>query len=124
MRRPGEGLTDGIEGALLPLDSRALEFDVNHEIRRTVVELLRQAEPTTILGVVLANPEGVEIRDLAETLDIPVAVAGWRVEHLEDEDLVIGCKEDDGAVNILPLAAYTEKNEVDPANLDQPIRQG
>jgi hypothetical protein len=118
MRRLGEGLTDGIEGALLPFDSRALEFDVKHEIRRTVVELLRQAEPTTILGVVLANPDGVEIRDLADTLDIPVAVAGWRVEHLEDEELVIGCKEDDGAVNILPFAPYTAKNEVSPANTE------
>jgi hypothetical protein len=106
MRRPGEELVT----ELPPLSSEDLRFDIDQEIRLTVVDLLRREEPKTILGLVIANPEGIDIKVLAEKLDVHPGIVGWRVEKLEDEGLAIGLKEED-AVKVLPLALYNERND-------------
>jgi hypothetical protein len=95
---------------LPPLDSNALAFDVNQELRRTVVDLLRRAEPTTITGVLIANPAGMTVHRIARKLNAPVGLVGWNLEKLERERLcarVVGR----GATRIVPLGGYTPANE-------------
>ncbi len=95
---------------LPPLDSEALAFDVDQELRRTVVDLLRRSEPTTITGVLIANPGGVTVHSIARELNAPVGLVGWNVEKLERERLcarVVGR----GVTRIVPLGGYTPANE-------------
>jgi hypothetical protein len=92
-----------------PLDSRSVVFDVNRETRRTVVDILRGSEPSTVLGVLVSTPEGLTMRGIASALDEPVGVVEWNVERLEDEDLCVTVSID-GEVRVLPLAGYTVRN--------------
>ncbi len=95
---------------LPPLDSRALSFDIEREARRTLVDIMRGAEPTTILGVLLANSEeGATVESIAERLSEPVGLIGWNVEKIEKEGLCVRMSID-GVSKVLPLAAYTERN--------------
>jgi hypothetical protein len=95
---------------LPPLDSRALSFDIEREARRTLVDIMRGSEPTTILGVLLANSEeGATVESIAELLDEPVGLVGWNVEKIEREGLCVRMSID-GVTKVLPLAAYTERN--------------
>lgn len=95
---------------LPPLDTRALELDICHETRRTIVDLMRGNEPTTIIGVLVANRDGLTTREIAERLDRPVGEVSWKIEKLEGEDL---CAQilSDTAMKVIPFAAYTERNE-------------
>jgi hypothetical protein len=96
---------------LPPLDSRALYFDISHETRRTIVDLIRGNEPTTVLGVLLAhNEDGVTVEGLAKQLERSVGQISWYVEKLETENLCVR-SEMEGRIKVLPLAAYTERNE-------------
>jgi hypothetical protein len=96
---------------LPPLDSRSIEFDVGREARRTLVDLIRGDPPTTILGVLLRHREdGVTIEAIAEALDEPVGLIGWNVEKLEKEDLCVRVAME-GTRKVVPIAAYTARNE-------------
>jgi hypothetical protein len=96
---------------LPPLDSRALAFDIGRETRRTVVDLIRGGQPTTILGVLLAtSEEGITVEAIAERLGNPVGLIDWNVEKLEREDLCVRVAMDE-TIRVLPLAAYTTRNE-------------
>jgi hypothetical protein len=95
---------------LPPLDSRALTFDIARETRRTLVDIMRGEEPTTILGVVLANPDkGATIEAIAKHLDEPVSLVRWNVEKLEKDGLCVRVSMQ-GVTRVLPLAAYTQRN--------------
>jgi hypothetical protein len=105
-----EGTAARRNDELPPLDSRTLAFDISRETRRTVVDLIRGGEPTTILGVLLANTkEGVTVEAIAEHLDDPVGLVNWNVEKLEKDDLCVRV-EMEGHVKVLPLAVYTDRN--------------
>ena len=96
---------------LPPLDSDALAFDISRETRRTLVDLIRENKPTTILGVLLANREhGVTVESIAEDLEDSVGLVSWNIKKLEMEDLCVRV-EIDGDVRALPIASYTERNE-------------
>jgi hypothetical protein len=96
---------------LPPLDSEALAFDVSRETRRTVVDLIRESKPTTILGVLLANREqGVTVEAIAKDLEDSIGLVSWNVKKLELEDLCVRV-EIDGDIRVLPVASYTERNE-------------
>jgi hypothetical protein len=96
---------------LPPLDSRALYFDISHEMRRTVVDLIRGSKPTTVLGVLLSHTDdGVTVEGLAKQLERPVGQISWHVKKLETENLCVRSKME-GHIKVLPLAAYTERNE-------------
>jgi hypothetical protein len=96
---------------LPPLDSRALDFDVCHEVRRTVVDLIRRSDPSTITGILIEHlNDGVTIEDLARRLDLAPGLIAWNIERLEDEELCVRT-EIDGEVKVLPFAPYTERNE-------------
>jgi hypothetical protein len=95
---------------LPPLDSRALSFDVNHELRRTIVDLMRKRKPTTITGVLMENPNGVTVHRIASRLNVPVGLVAWNIEKLERERLcarIVGR----GATRIVPLGGYTPETE-------------
>jgi hypothetical protein len=108
-------MSDGIavpqRDDLPPLDSRALDFDVCREMRRTVIDLMRGVEPTTITGVLLEHlNEGVTIEALAMRLGLAPGLIAWNVERLEEDDLCVRT-EIDGEVKVLPFAPFTERNE-------------
>jgi hypothetical protein len=106
-----EGMALQRRDELPPLDSRALDFDACHEMRRTVVDLIRGAEPSTITGVLLQHVnDGVTVEDLARRLNRAPGLIHWNVERLEDEDLCIRT-EIDGEIKVLPFAPYTERNQ-------------
>jgi hypothetical protein len=94
---------------LPPLDSRALAVDVNDEVRRTLVDLMRDDPPSTILGVIVAHPGGVAVEEIAERLEQSFGLVDWSVEKLEDDDLCVRIAEG-GVRKVLPFAAYTERN--------------
>lgn len=97
---------------LPPLDARSLRVDVNYEVRRTLVDLIRGSSPTTILGVIVANPSGVAVREVAERIQQPFGLVDWSIDKLEEDDLCVRIAED-GIDKILPFAAYTERNGAD-----------
>ena len=97
------------ELALPPLDSRSTGFDVNREVRRTLVDLIRGEEPTTIMGVLLARPDGVTVDEIADVLDEPAALVGWNVEKLHREDLCVRVTLD-GIKKVIPAAFHTTRN--------------
>jgi hypothetical protein len=97
-------------GCLPPLDTSALEFDVDHEIRLTLVDLMRGAAPNTVLGLVLANSDGIGISEIATCLDVDEALVSWSIDKLADDDLCVRV-EIDGSTVAVPLAAYTSRNE-------------
>ena len=97
-------------GSLPPLDTSALEFDVDHEIRLTLVDLMRGTAPSTVLGLLLANADGIGIGEIAAHLGINENLVNWSVDKLEDDDLCVRV-EVDGSTIAVPLAAYTSRNE-------------
>jgi hypothetical protein len=94
---------------LPPLDSRATSFDVDREVRRTLVDIIRENEPTTIMGVLLAHRDGITIEELADKLDEPVGLIYWNVGKLEDEYLCIRMAME-GTRKVVPIASYIESN--------------
>ena len=95
---------------LPPLDSRALSLDIARETRRTVVDIMRGAEPTTILGVLLANQkEGATVESIAEKIGEAIGLVNWHIDKLEQEGLCVRVSTK-GIIKVLPLAAYTERN--------------
>jgi DNA-binding MarR family transcriptional regulator len=105
-----EGTSSHRVDELPPLDSQALAFDISRETRRTVVDLIRGGEPTTILGLLLASTtHGVTVETIAERLDYSVGLVNWNIEKLEREDLCVRVEMDE-SIKILPLAAYSERN--------------
>ena len=94
---------------LPPLNARTLDFDVEREIRRTVVDTIRGDSPSTILGLLISQPTGVSIIRLAEQLGEPLGFVKWGIERLEDEDLCVRVAID-GVASVVPLAGYTERN--------------
>lgn len=109
---PAESLAvaGSLQTALPPLDSSALEFDVTHELRRTMVDLIRNDEPTTILGLLLANPNGIGIEEIAKGLALAEGLVAWNIDKLEREDLCVRV-ETGSLVRVFPLAPYTRRNE-------------
>lgn len=98
--------------ALPPLDSKALNFDIARETRRTIVDMMRGEKPTTILGMLLANPrKGVTLEFMAERLKNPIGQVNWNVEKLEAEELCVRVGMKNGNIKILPIAPYTARNE-------------
>jgi len=100
---------------LPPLDSRATSFDVYREIRRTLVDLIRGDPPTTIMGVLLANSDGVTVEEIADELDEPVGLIAWNVGKLRKEDLCVRVTLD-GMKKVIPAAFYTERNDRTPTH--------
>jgi hypothetical protein len=98
---------------LPPLDSRSTSFDVNREIRRTVVDLIRGDPPTTILGVLIAHSDGVTVEEIADKLDEPVGLIDWNVGKLRKEDLCVRVTLN-GVKKVIPAAFYTKRNEMLP----------
>jgi hypothetical protein len=94
---------------LPPLDSRSTSFDVDREVRRTLVDLIRENEPTTIMGVLLAHRDGITIEEIADKLDEPVGLIYWNVGKLEDEYLCIRMATE-GIRKVVPIASYIENN--------------
>lgn len=91
------------------LDSRTLRVDVGRETRRAIVDLIRGVQPTTVLGVLLANAGGVTTDVIARQLDRPVGEVAWRINKLEGDDLCTRVAVD-GVTMALPFAAYTDRN--------------
>lgn len=91
------------------MSSRSVEFNIAHETRRTVVDLMRGGEPTTILGLLLANSQGIGTEEIAERLGTTASLVSWDIDKLEREDLCVRV-EVDGATKVLPLATYTSRN--------------
>ncbi len=96
--------------SLPPLDTSALGFDVDREIRRTLVDLMRGDAPTTILGLLFANPDGIGVDELVTRLGLPISHVNWGIDRLEEEDLCVRV-EVGGSMLAVPLAAYTSRNE-------------
>jgi hypothetical protein len=94
---------------LPPLDSRSLQFDIGHEARLTLVDLIRGDQPKTIMGMLLAHRDGIAIEAIAIALDEPVGLVCWNVEKLEREDLCVLVAMGEGK-KVVPIAAYTERN--------------
>jgi hypothetical protein len=94
---------------LPPLDARLLDFTIEREARRTLVDLIREGAPTTIMGVLLRQRDGVTVDEIAEQLDEPAGLVSWNIKSLEREDLCVRLTED-GVTRIMPFAAYTERN--------------
>lgn len=95
---------------LLPLDSRDYEIDLDREMRRTFVELIRGNDPSTVLGCLLASKGGLTIEELAERLDRPTGSVAWNVEKLEDDDLCLRIRSDNKRTVRL-FAPYTQDND-------------
>lgn len=93
-----------------PLDTQTLAFDVNREMRRTLVDLIRGRAPTTIMGVLLSEPEGVTTEAIADRLGANIGVIHLNVEKLESEDLCVRVALD-GLKKVVPLAGYSDRNE-------------
>ncbi len=96
--------------ARLPLDSRDYEFDIEREMRLTVVDQIRGNEPRTVMGALLANPEGMAAASLAKAIDKSEGVVGWHVEKLAEEDLVVVISAD-GIMKARAFAAFTKDND-------------
>jgi len=94
---------------LPPPDSRSTSFDVDREVRRTLVDLIRENKPTTIMGVLLAHRGGITVEEIADKLGEPVGLIGWNVEKLEDEYLCIRVAME-GTRKVIPTASYIESN--------------
>jgi hypothetical protein len=95
---------------VLPLDSREFEIDLGREMRRTVVDLIRGDEPTTILGVLLASEGELTITDIASRLQRPIGLVACNVEKLEDEDLCVRIAAGDARMVRL-FAPFTNHND-------------
>jgi predicted transcriptional regulator len=95
----------------LPLGSSDLEFDVCTEMRRAMVDLLRRREPRTVLGMLIANENGVRLDDLADRLDKPKEEVEWTIERLEEDDLCERITQD-GVTTVVGFAAYSVRNSV------------
>jgi len=96
--------------SLPPLDTKALEFNVAHEVRLTLVDLMRGAAPSTVLGLLLANSDGIEVSEIAARLGVDETHVHWNINKLEDDDLCVRV-EVKGSTVAVPLAAYTSRNE-------------
>lgn len=107
---------------LPPLDSRSTSFDVNREIRRAVVDLIRGDPPTTILGMLITHREGITVEEIADKLDEPVGLIDWNVRKLRKEDLCVRVTMG-GIKKVIPAAFYTERNEASPPHYS-PHRSG
>lgn len=101
------------ERYLPPLDSRSISFDVNREIRRAVVDLIRGDPPTTILGILITHSDGLTVEEIADKLDEPVGLIDWNIRKLRKEDLCVRVTLD-GIKKVIPAAFYTERNEAAP----------
>ena len=95
---------------LLPLDSREYEIDLEQEIRRTLVDLIRGSEPSTVLGVLLASGKGLAVEEIARQLGSSTGLVAWNVEKLEDEDLCVRIRTEHGQ-EVRLYAPFTEDND-------------
>ena len=95
---------------LLPLDSREYEIDLEREMRRTMVELIRGQDPSTILGVLLKSRGGLTVEEISTLLDRPTGVVVWNVEKLEDDDLCVRV-EAEHRRKVRLFAPFTELND-------------
>lgn len=95
---------------LLPLDSRDYEIDLDREMRRTLVDLIRGSDPSTVLGVLLASDGGLTIVEIAERLERPTSLVAWNVEKLEDEDLCVRIRAHNER-RVRLFAPFTEHND-------------
>jgi hypothetical protein len=94
----------------VPLSSRDLEFDIYSEMRHAIVDVIRQNEPSSVLGVLMAHADqAITLSQIADQLASPVGEVEWTVEKLEEEDL---CERiaDDGQIRVVAFAAYSARN--------------
>lgn len=96
---------------LLPLSSKEYELDLEHELRRTVVDQIREAEPTTILGVLLISKSGLSVGEIADRLGRPAGLVGWSVEKLEEDGLCVRIRDDDGSSTVRLFAPFSVRND-------------
>lgn len=105
---------DEVANAVAPRDDvakwrreAALEFpDVLTELRRTIIDITRQAAPSTVLGVLIARGEAMTPETIAGTLDLPLQIVGWTLDMLEGEGLVVRFEER-GLDKVLAFAPYS-----------------
>ncbi len=95
---------------LLPLDSRDYDVDLGREARRTLVELIRGGEPTTILGLLLEFRDGLTVEEIAARLERPTGLVLWNVERLEEDDLCVRIESDERRIVRL-FAPFTDRND-------------
>jgi len=95
---------------LLPLDSRDYEIDLDREMRRTLVELIRGTTPSTVLGALLASDGGLTIEEISERLNRPPGSIVWNVEKLEDDDLCVRIPANETR-KVRLFAPFTECND-------------
>jgi predicted transcriptional regulator len=88
-------------GELLP--------EINQEIRRTVVDVIRREAPTTVLGLLMQN-EPLTIGALTGLLGKDYHEVEWTVAMLREEGLCLASPEE-GIVKYKAVALYTEPNE-------------
>jgi hypothetical protein len=93
-------------------DARELLPDVCREMRRAVVDMIREDEPSSVLGLLIASRErqALTVEAIAGLLCKSVTEVEWTIEMLEDEDLCVRLRED-GVDFVSAFAAYSDRNE-------------
>lgn len=90
------------------------------EVRRTIADLVRGNEPTTILGILIKQPQAEEsvgqkpivMEELAQKAGRTVAATEAIVDYLMEEELAVTIDED-GIEQVIGCALYTPKNDVE-----------
>jgi hypothetical protein len=89
---------------------RAVDPSFLAEVRGVAVDSIRGDSPTTVLGVIMRNPEGVTIEAVAKSLHIPAEVVLDTVEILEAEDLCERVAGNGARATVMAFAAFSSRN--------------
>jgi hypothetical protein len=84
--------------------------DLGRELRRAVVDLLRDQEPSCVLGVLMMRREALTVEAIAGLLGMPVVEVEWTVEMLEDEELCARITHN-RLSKVVGFAAHSPRNE-------------
>ncbi len=103
-------IVDGMEyGNNIVEDSRDLIPDVCRETRYAAVDIIRGAEPTTVLGLIMSRDEPLTLGAIAGLLCRSIEEVEWTVEMLEQEDLAIRVSRN-GLTKVRAFAAFSARN--------------
>ena len=80
-------------------------------MRHAIVDMIRNEEPTSVLGVLVQwhGRDRLTVEAVAGLLSKPVAEVEWTVDMLEAEDLCVRYN-DEGISYVTAFAAYSERN--------------